>query len=79
MAKKVTKSAGKNAQNSGTVGMIPKNLTELRAKFDGFRDVAKKLEDGSIKTQLMNEVESFYIAAGYWFEGLHLKATEAHG
>lgn len=65
-SKKVTKTATPIvAKNAGE--MIPKNLAELRTRFDGFRDVASKLEDGSVKTKLMNGIEELYLGAATWF------------
>jgi hypothetical protein len=62
--KAVTKTTGPIATKGV---MIPKNLAELRTKFDGLKDIAAKFEDGSVKTQLMNGVEELYLGAAHWF------------
>lgn len=76
-SKGVTKTGSKII---GGIGFdIPKSLGELRMKFDGLRDVAKKFDDGAHKTALMNKVEELYLEAGSWFNANKVVNAPAPG
>lgn len=70
---KVTKS-GTGAGH--VVGSIPKNLGELRARFDGYKDELAKLPDSPIKAKVITGIEELYLGAANWFTGVHGNATE---
>lgn len=68
MGKKVNKAAG--VEKSFVGGKNNFNLGDLRSKFDGLKDVAKKLPEGAQKTTFMTKIEEIYLSTATWIQGI---------
>ena len=58
------------SKNHATAKTVEFNLGDVRARFDGLKDVAAKLPETPEKRSLMGHIEEAYLATANWGKNL---------